>query len=51
MATTIMAIIAKNGHFDRYGYGHFYVKHDIVWYPLKELLKTKSVVKRSAQKD
>ena len=48
---TKMAVMAKNGSHGHYDNGHSKVKHDNELYPLKVDYKTKSVVKRSAQKD
>ena len=47
----VMAVLVKNDSHGHYGNGHSKVKHGNVLYPLKVDYKTKSVVKRSAQKD
>ena len=51
MAIAKMAIRAIFGHYGHDGYGHVQCKHGIYWYSLQEHSKTKSGVKRSAQKD
>ena len=51
MAIAITVKMAIFGNYGHYGRGHFQYKHCIDWSLPRELSKTKSVVKRSAQKD